>query len=289
MGDKRCVFDRVMFFPELDKLDDEMDVLITPKELVSDKGIDWQTFVDEDVPLIKIRKENVTDVNTDGFEDMQEKLELITAELNRKDAEWKRERIEIEKKRNEEMRNLKEKMEIRRKIELQREKTTKRIEIEKMEQVHQMNRQDDTLKIQVLEKSAKDRILWDWKESRKQTIEKLEELAKFIQDSNNKKKINIGASAVGATGSVLATVGGVLTLTGVGAVAGIPLLAVGGGMGLMSGGFKLTKQLANSKSTPFNAVHRAIENDKKFEVKDGQLKSLDEYMLVAAITSFYVW
>ena len=85
---------------------------------------------------------------------------------------------------------------------------------------------------------------------------------------------------------MLATVGGVLTLTGVGAVAGIPLLAVGGGMGLMSGGFKLTKQLANSKSTPFNAVHRAIENDKKFEVKDGQLKSLDEYMLVAAITSF---
>ena len=76
--------------PELEKLDDEMDVLITPKELVSDKGIDWQTFVDEDVPLIKIRKENVTDVNTDGFEDMQEKLELITAELNRKDAEWKR-------------------------------------------------------------------------------------------------------------------------------------------------------------------------------------------------------
>ena len=150
--DKRCVFDRVMFFPELEKLDDEMDVLITPKELVSDKGIDWQTFVDEDVPLIKIRKENVTDVNTDGFEDMQEKLELITAELNRKDAEWKRERIEIEKKRNEEMRNLKEKMEIRRKIELQREKTTKRIEMQKMEQVHQMNRQDDTLKIQVLGK-----------------------------------------------------------------------------------------------------------------------------------------
>merc|ERR1712111_57809 len=74
----------------------------------SDKGASWKQYVNEVVPIILIRKENVKDVNADGFEEMQDKLEDMAAQILRKDEAWKQERIELENKRNEDMQRLKE-------------------------------------------------------------------------------------------------------------------------------------------------------------------------------------
>ena len=65
---------------------------------MSDKQTNFQTFVDNDVPKIQITTTKVFDVNTDRFDELNKKLEDLAAELEQKDKEWKKERIEIEKK-----------------------------------------------------------------------------------------------------------------------------------------------------------------------------------------------
>ena len=106
--EKRCVFDRVMFFPELDKLDYEDDVLVSPEDLVSDTGNNLETLVNEYIPIIQITMAMVSDVDTDGYDETNKKLEALTLELMRKDDEWKKQLIEVEKRRNEEMLRIQE-------------------------------------------------------------------------------------------------------------------------------------------------------------------------------------
>ena len=108
--EKRCVSDRLLFLPLRDELDEEDNVLVRADDLKSDKGASWKHFVNEVVPIIVIHKENVKDVNADGFEEMQEKLEDLAAQILRKDEAWKQERIELENKRNEDMQRLTKEM-----------------------------------------------------------------------------------------------------------------------------------------------------------------------------------
>ena len=101
--DKRCVFDHVMFFPEKEELDELKNVLVSPKDLVSDKGKNLAEFISEDVPTIIVKEENVQEINTKGFDELNKKLEQMAREMQEKDDEWKKKLIQLEKKRNEDL------------------------------------------------------------------------------------------------------------------------------------------------------------------------------------------
>ena len=87
--DKRCIFDRVMFFPILEELEEEEDVLVPPTDLVSDKGENFEAFI-ETIPVIQITKSKVKDVDTDRFDELNKKIEGLTLMLLRKDEEMKK-------------------------------------------------------------------------------------------------------------------------------------------------------------------------------------------------------
>merc|ERR1712227_636409 len=99
--EQTCELDRVIIFPEKDKLDQEDNALISPSALVSDKGLDLKTFVDDYIPRIHLSKKNVSDVNTETFEGMNKKLEEMQAEIQRKDEVMKQQRQALEKEKNE--------------------------------------------------------------------------------------------------------------------------------------------------------------------------------------------
>ena len=141
--EKRCVFDRVMFFPELDKLDYEDDVLVSPEDLVSDTGNNLETLVNEYIPIIQITMAMVSDVDTDGYDETNKKLEALTLELMRKDDEWKKQLIEVEKRRNEEMLKIQEDLRKERE-ELRKEREEYRKEREYAEK--KMSLKDEEIK-----------------------------------------------------------------------------------------------------------------------------------------------
>ena len=108
--DKRCIFDRVMFFPILEELEEEEDVLVPPTDLVSDKGENFEAFI-ETIPVIQITKSKVKDVDTDRFDELNKKIEGLTLMLLRKDEEMKKQMLEEVLKIQEEHRKEKESLE----------------------------------------------------------------------------------------------------------------------------------------------------------------------------------
>jgi len=96
---KNCSFDQVMFFPELDSLNDDPDALASPEDLVSHNGVNLETYVEDYVPIVELKRENVSDIKADDFDALSAKLEEMVAEMNRRDDEFKRERMAMERQR----------------------------------------------------------------------------------------------------------------------------------------------------------------------------------------------
>ena len=61
-------------------------------------GISLLDFV-YDVPDVQITMENVADIKTDQFEELQKELQTMARKLHEKDEEWKEERLKFEEQR----------------------------------------------------------------------------------------------------------------------------------------------------------------------------------------------
>ena len=85
----------------------------------------------------------VSDVDTDGYDETNKKLEALTLELMRKDDEWKKQLIEVEKRRNEEMLRIQEDLRKERE-ELRKEREEYRKEREYAEK--KMSLKDEEIK-----------------------------------------------------------------------------------------------------------------------------------------------
>ena len=116
--EKTCRFEQVLFFPEIEELDEQNDVLISPKSVVSEKGIDLQAFVDRIVPVIEnIRKENVKDIKTDKYVELKRQHDQMAAEMRKREEERRKQILAMDREKErmvEEMR--------RRELEMRKEK-----------------------------------------------------------------------------------------------------------------------------------------------------------------------
>ena len=97
----QSVYDHVIFFPEIDELEEKENALVSPTTLISDRGLDLQTYLDTIVPKIGITEEKVNDVETDKFESLKMQLEQMAVEMQKKDEQWKMEMLRMERDRNE--------------------------------------------------------------------------------------------------------------------------------------------------------------------------------------------
>ena len=62
-------------------------------------GISLLDFVYDKVPDVQITMENVADIKTDQFEELQKELQTMARKLQEKDEEWKEERLKFEEQR----------------------------------------------------------------------------------------------------------------------------------------------------------------------------------------------
>ena len=111
--DRRCVYSNVKFFGELDALKDVDDVFLSPREFKDDSDVTLLDFVYKIVPSIQITETNVTEIKTDMFEEMTNKMELMAKQLLESDEEWKEQRHQLESQRikeNEEYKKLLEEL-----------------------------------------------------------------------------------------------------------------------------------------------------------------------------------
>ena len=98
----RCVYSNIIFFGRIDELEDEDDILVPPDTFKDAKGVTLAKFVKQIVPVILIKKETVSDVNTEIFDKVNKRLKEKREEIQRKDDAWKEERRQFELRRIEE-------------------------------------------------------------------------------------------------------------------------------------------------------------------------------------------
>ena len=120
-AERRCPYNRVLFLGKLQELEDEDDVLVSSDHFLNEEGMTLTHFVNNVVPTVNIRKENVSELRIQDFDKITRDLETIAKEMQLKDMAWKEERRLYEeermKKANEDQKKRQELKE-----ELQKEK-----------------------------------------------------------------------------------------------------------------------------------------------------------------------
>ena len=113
---RQCSYEKVLFLGNVDELEDEDNVLIPSDAIESYNGVTLTNFVNDVVPTVCIKKENVSDIQDEDFEKMTSEIEAISKSIMEKDETWKKERCFYEEQR------MKEEIENQRKLrELQEE------------------------------------------------------------------------------------------------------------------------------------------------------------------------
>ena len=77
-------------------LEDEDDVLVSPDVIKNRKGMSIKHFVDHVVPSVYINPEHVSELKVEDFDELTEKLEKMTLELQEKEENWNEERRQLE-------------------------------------------------------------------------------------------------------------------------------------------------------------------------------------------------
>jgi len=114
--DRRCSYEKVLFLGKNSELEDEDDVLISSDDLKSFDGVTLTNFVNNIVPTVSIKKENVSDVRDEDFDKINSEIEAMSRNIAEKDEAWKEERRLYEEER------MKEGKENQRKLKKIREK-----------------------------------------------------------------------------------------------------------------------------------------------------------------------
>ena len=108
--ERKCVYSNAKFFGRISDLEDEKDKLFSPFELKDDSDLSLNDFVHDWIPTVEITEKNVADIDTERFDEMSKKMEIMAQQLQEKDDQWKEERHQLEAKR------IKESEETRRQI-----------------------------------------------------------------------------------------------------------------------------------------------------------------------------
>ena len=96
---RRCPYNRVLFLGKLQELEDEDDVLVSSDRFLNENGVTLTQFVDNVVPTVNIKKENVSELRIQDFDKITRDLETIAKEMQLKDMAWKEERRLYEEER----------------------------------------------------------------------------------------------------------------------------------------------------------------------------------------------
>ena len=96
---RRCPYNRILFLGNLQELEDEDDVLVSSDRFLNEKGMTLTHFVNNVVPTVKIKKENVNELKLQDFDKITCDLETAAKEMQLKDLAWKEERRLYEEER----------------------------------------------------------------------------------------------------------------------------------------------------------------------------------------------
>ena len=120
---RRCSYNRVLFLGRVGELEDEDDVLVSSESLRSEKGMTLTYFVNNVVPTVYLKKENVNEIRIQDFSDMTRELERGAKEMQLKDMAWKEERRQYEELRmKESIDHQKKSQELQEEIQKEKEK-----------------------------------------------------------------------------------------------------------------------------------------------------------------------
>merc|ERR1712203_491299 len=98
--ENRCIYSNIFVIGKVDDLEDEEDKVVPPETIIDSNGVTLRDFIDNVVPALVIKKENVSEVKIEKFKEMTNKLEEMATEIKLKDERWKEERRLFEQKRN---------------------------------------------------------------------------------------------------------------------------------------------------------------------------------------------
>ena len=90
--DRRCSYEKVLFLGNVSELEDEDDILLSSDELKSYDGVTLTNFVNNVVPAVSIKKENVKDIQDEDFNKINSDIEAMSRNIKEKDKAWKEER-----------------------------------------------------------------------------------------------------------------------------------------------------------------------------------------------------
>ena len=205
-AEQRCVYDHVIFFPEIDELEEKENALVSPTALISDKGLDLQTYLDTIVPKIGITEEKVNDVETDKFESLKMQLEQMAVEMQKKDEQWKMEMLRMERDRNElaaemrrqEMEFQQERKEMEAKREEDMQRRDEEIERQRNEMYEEMRRRDEEKRAEMremkeMDKMAIEAIMQEFTRSQATIEREKNEELKRLQDEANLERARMDA------------------------------------------------------------------------------------------------
>ena len=94
--ERKCVYSNVKFFGRISELEDRKDKLFSPTELKDDSGLPLNDFVHDWIPTVEITDTNVSNVNTELFDEMTKKVERLAQQLHENSDQWKEERRQLE-------------------------------------------------------------------------------------------------------------------------------------------------------------------------------------------------
>ena len=120
---RRCPYNRVHFMGKLQELEDEDDVLVSSDRFLNERGMTLTHFVNNVVPKVIIRKENVNELRLQDFNKITRDLETVAKEMQQKDLAWKEERRLYEEERMKKATETQVKcQELKKEIEKEKEK-----------------------------------------------------------------------------------------------------------------------------------------------------------------------
>ena len=98
----KCLYSSILLIGKISDLEDEDNIVVPPETFKDPEGQTLLHFIQNVVPTISIKSENVADINVEKFEEMTFHLEKLAKELQSRDEAWKEEKRKLELKRNEE-------------------------------------------------------------------------------------------------------------------------------------------------------------------------------------------
>jgi len=122
--ERRCSYEKVFFLGKISELDGEDNVLVSPDTLKSHEGVTLRNFVNNLVPTVSIKSENLRDIPVEDFDMITSKMEAMSRNVEEKDKAWKEERrLHEEKRMKEDVESRRKQKELIEKIQNEKEKS----------------------------------------------------------------------------------------------------------------------------------------------------------------------